>query len=298
VRLASLSPSPLVVAHDNSEQGMLGNDKIKEVIKARTWRMMQKTLFSPRAARRLKPIKANDDAIRLRSPDDMLDDNSMPSLQADFDSPLSHEELYNSFYTEQYSSHGDTDILENNNLDFDVLISAGGPEDLEDGDEDFLRHEFEYMEQEDEEAFSYQKDTNTLGHNALQPIIPWRVYANNESTGILSNSWAVDHPTINDNENENVNPRADGVGFTNQQGTHSSLRQSPPSGTCSTTPNDDPTFAYESVLGSQRSNDDEDNLFHSECIMELEESHFSLSNGGIRGEYYKSDDIDDEMIDV
>lgn len=297
MRLASLSPSPLVVAHDNAEQGTLGNDKIREVIKARIWRMMQKTLFSPGAARRLKPIKANDDAIRLRSPDDMLDDNSMPSLQADFDSPLSHEELYNSFYTEQCSSHGDTAILENNDLDFDVLISAGGPEDLEDGEEDFLRHEFEYMEQEDEEAFSYQKDTNTLGHNALQPIIPWQVYANNESTGILSNSWAVDHPFINDEEN--VHPRADGVGFTKQQGIRSPLRHSPPSGTCSTTPTDDPTFAYESVLGSHRSIDDEDNLFHSECIMELEEIHFSHSNGGTGEQEYKSDEIDDdEMIDV
>ncbi len=296
MRLASLSPSPLVVAHDNSEQGMLGNDKIKEVIKARTWRMMQKTLFSPRAARRLKPIKANNDAIRLRSPDEMLDDNAMPSLQADFDSSLRHEELYDPFRTEQHSSHGDAEILENDDLDFDVLISAGGSEDLENGEEDFLRHEFEYMEQEDEEFFPYQKDTNTLDHNALQASVPWRVEANNESTGFFPNSQAVDHPTINDDED--INPRADGVGFTNQQGYRFSLRHSLPSGTCSTTRNDNPIFAYESVLGSQRSNDDEDNLIHSECIMELEESHFSLSNGGIRGEYYKSDDIDDEMIDV
>jgi len=244
----------------------------------------------------LKPIKANDDAIRLRSPDDMLDDNSMPSLQADFDSPLSHEELYNSFYTEQYSSHGDTEILENNNLDFDVLISAGGPKDLENGEEDFLRHEFEYLEQEDEEAFSYSKDTNTPRHNALQPSIPWWVSAKDESTGTRPASPAVDHHTINDDEN--VNPRADGVGFTNQQEIRSSLRHSPPFGTRSTTPNDNAIFAYESVLGSQRSIGDEDNLFHSECIMDLEEIHFSPSYGGI-GEEYKSDDIeDDEMIDV
>lgn len=289
VRLESLSPSPLDVANNNVEQGTLCNDKLRRVIKARTWRLMQKTLYDPGAGRRLKPIKVNGDTLRSRKSDDMLDHSSMPSLQADFDSTLDTEWLYDSFCTEQYSSHGVPEIHEDEDLEFDILISARESENIEGGDEDVLQHDKEYMYQEDEETSSNPLDTNAHDHNAQPPRIPCRDYANNESTRTLLNSRAVDHPTIN--YDEGINPRGDGVSLTSKQGTH------PPSGIRSTTSSDNPTFTYESVLGSQRSNDDEDILFHSVCMMELDETHFSPSNGGMGEKEYKSDDEDeDEMM--
>lgn len=289
MRLESLSPSPLDVANNNVEQGTLSNDKIRRVIKARTWRMMQKTLYDPGAGRGLKPIKVNGDTLRSRNSDDMLD---MPSLQADFDSTPDTQWLYDSFCTEQYSSHGVPEIHEDEDLEFDILISARESENIESGDEDLLQHDKEYMYQEDEETSSNTMDTHAHDYNAQRPRIPCRVYANNESTGTLPNSRAVDHPTINNDEG--INPRGDGVSLTSKQGPHLL------SGIRSTTPSDNPTFTYESVLGSQSSNDDEDILFHSVCMMELDETQFSPSNGGMGENECKSDDEDEDdmMIEI
>lgn len=274
-KLASLSPSSLIAANDSTGQGTLCNDKIGNVTKARLWRMMQKTLYNPRAARHLKPVVANGDAIQSRNPDEMLEDGALPSLQAGSDLQFDNGERYDLIRPEGYSSYGDDGILEDDELDLDILIS-GESESYERTDEDLLQHEVEYLYQEHGEIVFSPRDSH-LPHYNTQHLIPCELYANSDWTNTLPNSHdqGVDYPTTNDDKA--IHFRAATLRLTDRQETQSSFRHSPRSGASSSTPNDDPTFTYDSVFRTQRSDEDEDILFHSDAMIGQEQNQVSFT---------------------
>lgn len=259
-KLSSLSPSPLNNTDDNAEQETPCGEKIRKVVKARLWRMLQKNLYNRGAARRLKPVKADVDAIHPRDPDEMLDDN-----------PLNQEEPHASFRTEEYLDPRDPENLGDNYLDFDIPISAGGLDIVESGDQDLLHDDIEYMHQEDQEISSDPKNTYMADYNVQQFPLSCRVYADNESSNSLPGTRGVNSPAIHHDEGVH------GVSFTDKHENHSLLQDSPPSNVHPNAPNDSSTFTYESLLATQRTgDDDEDILFHSEGMMEMEEICLSL----------------------
>ena len=274
LKLASVPPSPLNVVKYDAEQGTLCSDTLRNVIRARIWAMMQKTLYNPRTAPRIKPIKAVGDVIHSRKPDEMLDDS--PSLHTDFDLRPHKEELYNPLATEECLSRGDLDILEYDDLDFDTLINSGRSEDLESGDEALLENDNEYLDHDDRKTSLNQQNAHRPDHTAQQLRIPSLLEADNGSHSNLPKFRGVDHLTTKDDDW--ITAQAGGIGRAHKEETHSPHRHCPRSGARSGTPNDGLTVTHESPSGTQRSDDDEDILVHGESVTGMEGILFSVSD--------------------
>ncbi len=287
-RLESLPPSPLIAVDEDAELMTPPNNRISSVVKARVWRIMQKKLYKPEAARRLKPIQPKDGIILLQEPDEMLDESSAPSLETDFESLFEDEDNYILFADldpekpGQYSE--DDDILREYDDPDDGMLDNG--EDLEDWrwrHEEMLEHDCSGDEDmEDLEMLTNVESTYGHDHADQQLPLPYR------------------HPVHNEGANTSPGPEDDDMLFTadhvpyvnetlssNDPLPHNRGPSTPPS-----TEDEDLLFLDESRTNNEKvleGDDDDDLLFEQERC-------FHALCWDARKDDRNKDDDDEEMM--
>ncbi|KAI9877717.1 MAG: hypothetical protein M1830_003029 [Pleopsidium flavum] len=203
-KLASLELlplSPLVAIDEPIELMVHAGHSITAVVKARLWRIVQKRLYNPNAARRLKPIKPEGRIVVLQEPDEMLDGISIPSLETEFESLFEDEDKHDLFAEldletpEQYSE--DNDILREYDDPDEEMLGHG--KDLE----DWWRRCQEMsgedcISDEDREMLDDISPTYTLNHANQQLPHPFRYSAHGQESSNLVD--AGNYPTSEDDD--------------------------------------------------------------------------------------------------
>ena len=162
--LEQLLDSSSTEQHDSAQKtrasGRSHEQRLIDVLKIRLWYMTQRTLFNPLAALKLKPLSpgASITTDQYHTQDLMLDEDSVPDLEADMNSSTAGEEHDDLFLNEESIGTG---TLTEDTFSHDkqqLLDEFDEYELLDEYDEQELLDE--YDDDNDEELGSYWSDGN------------------------------------------------------------------------------------------------------------------------------------------